>query len=342
MGILDLFKSALSQNNNSSNHIQISDFSNNPDLTNEEIELLHKKRVSNININTLTLKEPHKEISLLPQEILFLIYIDKKDSSLSDLPKYWSFQYNLDFQPTLEKLYAYGYLKFSDSKYKLNNCTLKELKDICKTNNLKTSGKKQEIIDLICNSLKDEDIDKLYPNKYFQITDKGLFLVNNNPHISFFHSTRYLNIGLEYGHDYLSKHPALDMYSAALNIIDNRKNYSLSNKNWGSYRCEFLSSSVVYKSMKVYELEIKDLFIICILDLIGAANNNSYYKKEDRFLAPGILDFLNTAQKNLGCSDDEMRMFYENAYNEIELFHNKIKNKDAFFNKIIREKNKLI
>lgn len=337
MGLLDIFKNfKSSENKEPLISCDIIDTDNR--VSSEEIEKLHKKRIAAISLNKLHLKDVPKIKTLGPEEILFLIYVDKKKAELTFLPKYWSYTYNLNFQPTLEKLFSYGYLAFSDSKYKLNNSTLKELKNICKAKNLKNTGKKQDLINLINSVLSDKDIDEIYPNQYFQITDKGQTIVDENPHILFFHSTQYLNIDLFEADRCMKGIPNSDMFEIALRIIDKRKEYNIKDKDWGLYRNNFLSSSVVYKKMEKLDYEIKDLFIVCIIDLVGIGNNNIRDDKEDRELAPGILGFINLCQKKLNCNDEDLYMYYENAFNELELFHDKIK-KDNFFKKIIKEKN---
>lgn len=70
------------------------------------------------------------------------------------------------------------FLKKADAKESLQYLIIPDLKNILKTNNLKVSGKKQELIDRILLNLEEDVINQFINEPIYVLSKKGLFVVN--------------------------------------------------------------------------------------------------------------------------------------------------------------------
>lgn len=117
-------------------------------------------------------------------EISFLDYISSKNVSKLTLPAYWSLEYNIDSSYLISKLLNNGYLTITSSVDNLSRLKVDELRQILKLHSLKTTGKKEELIERLNISLsKTQLVSSLSgnENKFYTLTSQGIKLVNNNP-----------------------------------------------------------------------------------------------------------------------------------------------------------------
>lgn len=131
----------------------------------------HQEKISKIDIKQL--KPGNKEVFLSENEIKFMKYIDKKESSLNGLPGYFTYEYNINYKTTLIKLFAGGYIVFSDLDFILFKETIKTLQSFLKSQNLPSKGKKNDLIMQIKQNCTEKDILSTFTNKYYILTEKG-------------------------------------------------------------------------------------------------------------------------------------------------------------------------
>ncbi|PNZ30039.1 hypothetical protein CD114_01400, partial [Mammaliicoccus sciuri] len=89
----------------------------------------------------------------------------------------------------------------TDPTYSLQKLKIPELKDILRANNLKLTGKKQDLINRILDNLQSIDSNTLNLPAVYVATDKGKDLIEKTPYVKYF-LNEYL-IGLSRAHQIL-------------------------------------------------------------------------------------------------------------------------------------------
>ena len=126
------------------------------------------------NINAFEVVEDFvpDETTLSPEEHQLLYKINKQPFPGTYLPGYFSYEYQMDFSYTLNKLIYLGYLELVPQSQFMSKLTCADLRSILDRYRLPTKGKKDDLIDRVYANISPDEIDKLYPTKYFVTTDK--------------------------------------------------------------------------------------------------------------------------------------------------------------------------
>lgn len=278
---------------------------NNTDYGYEKELAEHKSKAKKINISELKQINERKELDLEPEEILFLSYVDGRKSSNYDYPIYWSRDYNLDFQGALTKLFKSGYLIFADSTYKLKSFKVTELKEILKDHNLKTTGKKADLIQRLADNLDDAEIDKLNNDDYFKVTEEGKKLLEQNKHIDYFKKRSIFDISIHTADKVIKKNPNTNHFSIALSVLEGRMDKYDEIEDHGLFRNNLYHISLVYKDWRDENKQLTYLLMVTCMDLFEGLYTYEKMKKldmlqfydkdtkkemkESHMLAPGII-----------------------------------------------------
>lgn len=304
-------------------NIEVTKNINNTEYGYEKELAKHKERCGNINLNQLMQIKNVKDVELEPEEILFLSYIDERKANNYDYPRYWTTKYDLNFQKTLLKLFEGGYLKFADSNYKLKSLKVTELKDVLRRYDLKVSGKKSVLVQRIIDTLNTDEISKLSKDEYFQVTDKGLELIDNNIHIKYFHDNPGLDISIHQAHNIIRKNSEMNHFSLALDILQKRIAKKDELKDHNFLRIEFYNISRIYNDIEDYHREFTYILMVIAMDLFEGLleyeklKNDSIIEyfdkntinelKERTMLAPAIITRLIELKYKLNIEDIQLK-----------------------------------
>lgn len=112
------------------------------------------------------------ESTLSPEEYKLLNKINKQPFPGTYLPGYFTYEYQMDFSYTLNKLIYLGYLELVPQSQFMSKLTCADLRSLLNRYGLPTKGKKVELIDRVYANINSIEINKLFPIKYFVTTDK--------------------------------------------------------------------------------------------------------------------------------------------------------------------------
>lgn len=106
----------------------------------------------------------------------FLKYMSGNNVINPYIPGYWTYEYHINYKKLLTKFLVQGYLKISSDADTLPFLTVEELKAILRCNNLKVSGKKEELINRITDNIDSSVIESSIQNdnRKYILTEKGL------------------------------------------------------------------------------------------------------------------------------------------------------------------------
>ena len=111
------------------------------------------------------------EISYLDSEALR--FWAKKTTDY-DIPPYYSqSEFGRNVLPALHRLLDGGYLEISDIETNISLKTIPDLKAILAEHELKTTGKKGELVQRILNNIPVEELEAIFPVGKYELTEKG-------------------------------------------------------------------------------------------------------------------------------------------------------------------------
>lgn len=278
---------------------------------NKIINMLHDKECKQIDLFIIeNEKIDSGEINLKSKEILFLDYIKGWSLKNNEFPKYWTYEYRLPLQDTIEKLNDYGFICLADAKTSLNSLTVKEIKEILKENELKVSGRKADLIDRLIENLDKDYLKDILPSEFVGLADKAEILIDENQHI-------FLNIGLSiYELDKAYDNGVTDFHQYAIN-----KYMKLREENWNNYeaglaRNNYSCISKIYEDKKDIDNQLEYLIKVLAEDICEDVLSKYFLKKKSPHLsekhykemsqyydsimiAPGIINPIKKISKKL-------------------------------------------
>ncbi|MDE6596300.1 MAG: SAP domain-containing protein, partial [Oscillospiraceae bacterium] len=184
MGLLDFFKPKTNANHlptepNVTVNIQITKPDKSPIIPLEE-------RIKNV--------YPSAN-GLYPHEILMLYYANTYKTENNSFQRFWEYDYSV-FEPqkVLDSLFKRGFICVADISVVLKKISVPELKEFLKKAECKTSGKKDELIIRILDKYSKEDLEKIFPVKYYALTSLGENELQQNEYVVYLHKHHYMSV----------------------------------------------------------------------------------------------------------------------------------------------------
>ncbi|MBR4121472.1 MAG: SEL1-like repeat protein, partial [Spirochaetales bacterium] len=132
---------------------------------------------------------------LLPQETLMISLCTRFIVGDDDFPMYWELSYNV-YEPAamLDSLEKRGFIKKSrDPRNLLNRKTAQDIKNLRSSFGLKSSGKKEALIERTLKEVTASDIQNAFPETVYVPTEKGLEDLSANYQVRALHNHRVLH-----------------------------------------------------------------------------------------------------------------------------------------------------
>ena len=207
---------------------------------------------------------PTSEDGLSVAEILMLSYADKFHTGENEFQQFWKYHYEVDAQSLLEKLFKNEYITTASQNAALQHKTIPELKQILKENSLPVSGKKQDLISRIESNLPEENIRKYCKYQFYELTEKGQYIVNKYPNVLYAH--RHPELDLSVKEILKTDMQAQDI---SLNKYQSRFNYYFNHNDWSNVRGASLTLSQLCNEQKDYLSALKYALVMAYIDLSG-------------------------------------------------------------------------
>ena len=120
-----------------------------------------------------------KDDELSSNEVIFLKFMNNKATDISFSPR-WEFEYDLKPRLEIAKLLKLEYLTYSSWYDNVKNATAKELKEILKTEKLKVTGNKQELVERVLGNVDADFLEEKFNKGKYILTDKGNKIIEKN------------------------------------------------------------------------------------------------------------------------------------------------------------------
>lgn len=129
------------------------------------------------------------ECGLLPGEIVLLDWMDGKGARKS-FPDYFALLYGLNPDSSVSNLMKKEYVKISSPFEALSSLKVTDVKEILKSNEFPSTGKKFDLIDRVINSLTEFEVARYIKKDAYSLTSKGLLLLKKYYYIPYAHKNR--------------------------------------------------------------------------------------------------------------------------------------------------------
>lgn len=210
-------------------------------------------------------------------DVFLLDYFNQRKTDY-ELAEYQIETYGSDYKERLSYLYDHGFLTIAGLEETLTALTIPELKNILRTFNLKLSGKKQDLVARIVDTVPSEKIKDSLP-KLYALTSKGSqFLLE---HKAFIDNKKqgygFLNNEIFATEKILATRGTLDsdgvfFYLFQRNVVKHGKN-----KDFDSLKHTYYQLSLWYKKKQDFGEALKNLLASMYLDLSGMGDDNTVY-----------------------------------------------------------------
>lgn len=268
-------------------------------------------------------------VTLNPAAILMLSYASKFHTGENTFQQFWKYKYDTEPYKLLNWLYNNDLIELDSINNSLKHKTISELKTILSDNNLKTSGKKDDLIDRITSNLNEEQILQYVSGQYYCLTPLGQDVIDNSPNIAFIHKHPEFDLTI------YEVPPSGNIYDFILNKISEREADNIYYNNWGLYRnCKSQRAQLAQLQGDTVST-ISHLIEVCYIDISGLRNGVEPEKIREikdyilsawgdptKMLAHGNIELINTLSKEIGLTYDDISTMCHSIIDKTNLpFH---------------------
>ena len=132
---------------------------------------------------------------LYPHEILMLSYADTYKTVKNIFQNFWLYEYGVkNPQAILDSLLEREFIAIGDLYSVIAKLKVVELKEELAELDLKTTGKKAELVERLFENGDKQVLEGKYPERYYQLTEKGKTELKDNDYILYLHRHKYMSI----------------------------------------------------------------------------------------------------------------------------------------------------
>lgn len=268
MGLFDFFKSK-----KDSNIYEIEKRDN--------FQTLENKYNSDL-INYKTLPDKSHKLADVMMLYSFKDNPHKISNDINEYAQYYVYRYNVNPIKLCQRLLTEGYLsrgiKNDNVLEFVYSLKVQELKDLLKRKEIKTSGKKSELVNRVIENYSIDQIEDIYPDirKIYFLTHLGKEIIKTNEDLIELHKS-YSNFMIEYDEyiDAKNKSDVSNFYKICICVFKKReKNYIIEKNMWGLLRNTYFNMYNSYKKLNDMDNACRYLVKAIYIDLSGIHNNN--------------------------------------------------------------------
>lgn len=225
-----------------------------------------------VSTKTKTSSEEEKvDINLEYAAVLYLLDIIKhpKKPKVSDSILYWlGVSSNRKITNYLKKNdYMAPAEDYDLIRANLQQKKVSDLKKILSKNDLKVSGRKDDLIDRICNDVPKENLKTYSKGKAMKVTSEGQKFIDSHPHVETY--AKYLKkFNLSLYEEFYNKNTDLDNIELALNYLDVVRDLYADKMEWYNFSMTYPVQTKIYNDIKNYERKLESYIneFICALN----------------------------------------------------------------------------
>lgn len=256
------------------------------------------------------------DCGLLPGEVVLLDWLDGKAEDRG-FPDYFALLYGLNPEESVSKLSSRGLIRHSTPSEGLRSLKVEELKGILGAYGLSKSGKKDELIERIADSIPERDFSQHINSASYTLTEGGKVLLEELYYIPYAHKNRAelssVAEVLRYLENRVSNIAGVDL---GTEILLKRMQEAISTKNYFLLRNCFLNMGKINSSYEDHKSAITAYLCMFICEVSGWGNNGDYHEN-NIFSERSAIDASNSLKRSK-IDMDHLRDEFDNAWASIE------------------------
>ena len=269
---------------------------------------------------------------LYPHEVLILSYAPKFCDGENNFQGFWWYKYGIrDVQGVLTSLATQGYIKRGSITDAVNMEKLPVIKTELQKRNLKSSGKKADLIACLVENATEDELSSVFTKRPYALTETGEILLKKYEWIPFIHSHGIEDLDIWNLTELVQTPPYTTYRDKIWGYLNRRGVEHIENRDYGLYRnCRFTMSEFVAeedKSKTAFAL----LCEVVAYDLSGLSNGfrkefmdiyaKSYFPYENSIvtMAPGITSRIKQYAEKFGWTETDLRSQLIDAIEKIKL-----------------------
>lgn len=277
----------------------------------EKLEEAHRNNsFDSKKINKTKLYEDKLSIA----EILFLDYINGSNLSDDSFPKYWTYEYNINFQQSIEKFFSLDYIQESNYVENMKSSTLKTLKEILKKNELPISGKKEELVKRLLGNVDQDELRSFFDETKIVLTEKGISIIDKNR--IFITNRKKYGFAIEAVKQKLEELEARNMGFSDRDIFwslyNEKQMIEASQKEWVNFAFTHYHMSLFLKEEERFKAALYQLSSSLYIQLSGMSHQNRVDQIRSLLIGPALINDLNDLLQKLSMDTDEYLAFFRN------------------------------
>ena len=258
---------------------------------------------------------------LYPHEILILNYAESYTDGQNEFQKFWLYDYSVDTpKQVLDSLLNRGFLCKGGISRSLSALKVPELKKMLTEKDEKTSGKKAELVERIMAVYTQNELETMFPNRYYQLTEAGNTEIRQNEYVLYLHRHRFMTV---WEMNYLLKATNSDARRYRDLIwgeLNRRSIEHIQNGDFGLYRCNRLQMHDFVLEEGKYSTALQFLCEVISYDLSGHGNSEfAPHPIEQYYLESRMTNFfVDEAEKEVVLPPGIIR-YYQDLYDKLNL-----------------------
>ena len=264
---------------------------------------------------------PSRNNGLYPHEILVLDYADSFKTQDNQYQKFWWNRYGIkNVDAVLQDLLKRGFISIAPITTTLEKCRVAEIKGVLDERGLNAKGKKALLIQSLLDGVSAEELNKIFPNKFYMRTPKGDAELKAEEYVPYIHCHSIEGLDIWSLNKLIYTSPSYLTYRDVIwQYLNQRSADHYKANDFGLYRnCRYAMATFLSEEGKV-DGKLDMLAEVVFFDLSGAGNNFNPeylyiiapylfpYDKSQATTYPAIVKEIFECQEKLGLTDETLR-----------------------------------